>query len=130
MTAPLRVFSSKWGDFVIPDGMEVKFRPPIHQSWWDKLIGRELSYVQRPNWNDPANENFALWLDAQEMAAGKPYSNNQLVVSSYNQGMMAARAGLEFWRNPYSAPHWGRETFKEWSAGWCYQMRLLNEPKP
>ena len=38
----------------------------------------------------------------------------------YDAGIAAAKAGVEFWRNPHVLMSGSKEAYLRWSAGWCY----------
>jgi len=124
----LSIFSTDWGDFVIPPGTVLEVNPP-RRSLWDRLFG----FPQMPTGPKrlPANPEFWAWLHEQEIAAGKPVrAQGALLFDPYDAGRQAAQEGREHWENPYAAPSGMRNAFPEWYAGWCFGKQLLGGQNP
>ena len=48
-------------------------------------------------------------------------------MNKFDEGVEAARAGLEFWKNPYTGPKSNKAQIMEWFEGWCYGKRFIAE---
>lgn len=48
---------------------------------------------------------------------------------TYDEGIVAAHAGLECWANPYAGPLGSKDKFLRWFAGWCFgkQVKEANQ---
>lgn len=61
------------------------------------------------------------------MAIGpEPY----VTTHAYDDGINAGSTGVEFWRNPYSAPTGmtsNKEKFQQWFAGWCHGKMIAED---